>query len=134
MKLTLSSFMIPSTSSARPLDQPLTLSSWPWMCSMGIAVLTELSLKTTLVFFHRHQARSPSSPDQPISRSPRARNGPPPSSRKSELRHQGGHLLAEIEVEPDLLDPGVVNAQIEPGRCLPGGRFRPRRSRETRGS
>ena len=33
---------------------------------------------------------------------------------QSELRHQGGHFLAEIAVEADLFDPGVVNIQIEP--------------------
>ena len=49
----------------------------------GIAVRIALSLKITLVFFHRHQARSSFFPDQPISRSPLARNGPPPSRRRA---------------------------------------------------
>ena len=83
----------PSTSRAMPLDQPLTFSSCPWMCSIGIAVLIELSMKKALVFFHRHHARSRLSPDQPISRSPRARNGPPPSSRRANWAMSGGIFL-----------------------------------------
>ncbi len=69
------------------------------MCSSGIPVLTVLPLNTTRVFFHLHQAGSLTSPVQPISRSPRARNAWPSSSLQGELRHQAGHLFAQIGVE-----------------------------------
>ena len=77
----------------------------------------------TLVFFHRHQARSRLSPDQPISRSPRARNGPPPSSRRANWAIERWHLLAQIEVEADFLDPGVLHAEVELAASSEGGRF-----------
>ena len=35
-----------------------------------------------------------------------------------ELGHQGRHLLAQVEIEAEVLDPQLVDAQVEPARIL----------------
>ncbi len=44
--------------------------------------------------------------------------GPAVVELLGELRHQRGHLLAQVGVEPDLLDPEVGDAQVEPAGVL----------------
>ena len=87
------------------------------MCSRGIPVLIVLSMKTTNVFFHRHQAGSPviaRPADLEVAPGP---EGVPIVEPEGKLRHERWHLLAEIEVETNPFDPEVVDGQGRTGRC-----------------
>ena len=44
--------------------------------------------------------------------------GPAVVQPLGELRHQRRHLLAQLRVEPELLDPEVVDLQVEPAGVL----------------
>ena len=57
-------------------------------------------------------------PDQPIFRSPRAREGLAVVQPLGELRHQRRHLLAQLRVEPEPLDPEIIDLQVEPAGIL----------------
>ena len=84
------------------------------MCSSGIPVLTVLPSKTTSIFLplapggHARFARPA---DLEIAPGPERVAVVEPEGK---LGHQRGHLLAQIEVEPDVLDVELVNGKVEP--------------------